>query len=327
MKRLNKLVLIAMIGSLLVIVAPVVILTSFDLPNVGTIASLAGMAVFIAGLQTSLRIALASAGIFTIGAALAVGASGNPWLSALLMGVAAGALGMSTHWGLNKALLMIPIALGFVVSAPPPAGSSTLAPWAITALICLVFGLWAMLVLVVIKRFVPKVPKPDPLSLGRARLFAGTLAIMVAIATWCVVDFGMGHPGGWLILTIFIVFQPFIQDSYTKSLHRAGGTVLGFIIVFAVGSVSTSIWVLSTMGTIAILLAIYAMLLQWPYWQYATFLTAAIVFFESTGPNVLELDVQRLLATFVGVAFSLIVIGLLYPVAKRLAVKRGESHF
>lgn len=327
MKPIHKYVLVGALASLLAIVAPVVLFNALDMPNVAGIASLAGVATFVTGLLTSLRGAVLSVAVFAAGSALAVAASGNAWLSALLMAVAAGALGMSAYWGLNKSINMVPIALGFVVTSPPPSGSSQWPAWLVTGAICLLFGAWALLVLVGARKFLPKLPTFPRLSVGRARLFALTLALMVALATWCAVHFNMGHPGGWLILTIFIVFQPFIQDSYLKSVHRAGGTLLGFVVVFAVGSVTTSVVLIYAVGSVCVVLAMYALLLNWPYWQYATFLTATIVFFEGAGSNVLALDVERLVATVTGVVFSLAMIAILYPFAKRLSVKRGETHF
>ena len=228
---------------------------------------------------------------------------------------------------MDKALIIVPILMGFLVNGLIPSGITDLPPWLVTGLVCAIFSMWGVLVLMVAGKRLPRLPRPTGLSMSRTRVFTIAITAMVSIATWCVVHFEVGHPGGWLLLTIFIVFQPFIQDAFSKSLARAGGTVLGFVLVFAVGSVTSSIWLIYLIGTAAAVLTMYAMFLKWPYWQYATFLTATVVFLESEGSNVLALDRQRLAATVIGVLFSLGVIAVLYPFARRSSIRHGEARF
>ena len=102
MKRVHKVVLVTVALLVLILVVPSAILNALDMPGIASIAPLAGLVVFIVGLQSSWRIAVAAAGVFTVFAMIAVAVTGNAWLSALVMAVLAAGLGLSTRWGWTR---------------------------------------------------------------------------------------------------------------------------------------------------------------------------------------------------------------------------------
>jgi uncharacterized membrane protein YccC len=148
--------------------------------------------------------------------------------------------------------------------------------------------------------------------------FSLVLAFLVGAATWAVVALDLGHTGGWIILTIVVVFQPSLGAGFTKAAHRAAGTVLGFLIAILVGSLVPGGPLLSVIGTVFLMVAVFFMLQGRPYWLYATVLTPAIVLLESSGSTVNTVAEERLGATLIGVAVTLIVMLALVPFSTRL---------
>jgi uncharacterized membrane protein YccC len=141
------------------------------------------------------------------------------------------------------------------------------------------------------------------------------LALLVGIATWFVVELDLGHTGGWIILTILVVFQPSLGDGFRKAAYRAAGTVLGFVIAVLVGAVVTNSGLLYLIGTAFLMVAFILMLQARPYWIYATVLTPAIVLLESAGTTVDEVAEQRLGATLIGVTVTVLVMLVMQALA------------
>jgi len=139
------------------------------------------------------------------------------------------------------------------------------------------------------------------------------------MATWFVVDLDLGHTGGWIILTIVVVFQPSLGDGFRKAAHRAAGTVLGFVIAVLIGALVTNVGLLYLIGTVFLMIAFILMMQGRPYWLYATVLTPAIVLLESAGSTVDEVAEQRLGATLIGVTVTVLVMLALTPFTKHLS--------
>ena len=139
---------------------------------------------------------------------------------------------------------------------------------------------------------------------------------MVGVATWLVIDLDLGHGGGWIILTIVVVYQPYLGDGFKKAGSRAIGTVIGFVIAIVIGAFVTSAPMLYLLGTVCLIVSMVVMLAGKPYWWFATFLTPAIVLYESAGSTVTKVAVERLEATLIGIAGTLVVMLILLPIAK-----------
>jgi uncharacterized membrane protein YccC len=148
---------------------------------------------------------------------------------------------------------------------------------------------------------------------------------MVGIATWFVVDLNLGHGGGWIILTIVVVYQPDLGDSFKKAGSRALGTLIGFLIAIIVGVFVTSGPLLYLLGTICMVAALVVMLAGKPYLWFAALLTPAIVLYESAGSTVTRVAIVRLEATLIGVAGTLVVMLILLPITMHFQRKAGAS--
>jgi hypothetical protein len=281
------------------------------------VATLSGLAAFMAcstgrGWRTGLQIVAP----FAVVAGLAVWAAPNPWLAACVMALAAFLRGYAAKVGLHNALMMTVIALGFLVASPPH--SNTVVPTPVlVGLVTVGTTLWVTLVFYVLRNRLAA-QTLTPIEPVRVIAFSVALAVMVAVATWCVVQFDLGHSGGWIILTILVVFQPSLGAGFTKAFGRASGTVLGFVVAIAVGAVLPTGSVLYFAGAVFLILSSIAMLQARPYWVFATFITAGIVLLESAGKTVDLVAEERLGATLIGVAGTLLVMLALSPFAKWL---------
>jgi hypothetical protein len=254
---------------------------------------------------------------FAVFAGLAVWASPNAWLAAVVLASAAFLRGYAAKAGMHNALVMALISLGFIVAVPPSPDTVLAAPIFIAA-VCLVAGLWATLVTFMLRN---QLSAPDHQHLESIRVlaFSIALAFLVGVATWFVVAFDLGHTGAWIILTIVIVFQPSLGAGFKKAGSRAVGTVLGILAAIAIGAVFPAGPFLYVIGAGALITALYFTLVARPYWWFAASLTLAIVLLESAGSTVEQTAEDRLVATLIGLAGTVAVLLVLSPLSKHLA--------
>jgi hypothetical protein len=282
------------------------------------VAILAGLAVFIACMGgTGWRTGAVVSVPFALLSGLADWVAPNPWLAAAVLAFAAFLRGYAAKVGMHDALIMTVIALGFIAASPVPSGTSIPSPLFV-ALVTLVAALWATLVMFLLRHRL-RVRVHTGLDPVRVLPFSLVLGFLVGVATWFVVDLNLGHTGGWIILTILVVFQPTRGAGFTKAAHRAAGTIFGFLIAVFVGSLISSEGFLYLIGTAFLMVAFILMLQGRPYWLYATALTPAIVLLESAGSTVDQVAEERLDATLIGITVTLVVMLALAPFAKYFA--------
>ena len=288
------------------------------------VAILAGLAVFIACMGgNGWRTGLIIAAPFAVFAGLANWVAPNPWLAAGVLAVAAFLRGYAGKVGMHDALIMTVIALGFFVASPIQS-QQPIPPTLFVFLVTLVAAFWATLVMFLLRNRL-KVRDHAGIDLVRVLPFSFALAFLVGLATWFVVDLKLGHTGGWIILTILVVFQPTLGAGFTKAAHRAAGTVLGIVIAIFVGAVFTNQDWFYLLGTVFLMASFILMLQGRPYWLYATVLTPAIVLLESAGSTVNEVAEERLGATLIGVALTVAVMLALTPLARYVAGQRAVA--
>jgi hypothetical protein len=294
--------------------APAILMGFLGWTDGVNIAILSGLAVFIACMGgTGWRTGLVISVPFAIFAGLADWAAPNPWLAAVVLAAAAFLRGYAAKVGMHDALIMTVIALGFFVASPVPADTPIASPLYV-AVVALVASLWATFVIFLLRNRL-HVHQHTGLDSGRVLAYSLVLALLVGIATWFVVELDLGHTGGWIILTILVVFQPSLGDGFRKAAYRAAGTVLGFVIAVLVGAVVTNSGLLYLIGTAFLMVAFILMLQARPYWIYATVLTPAIVLLESAGATVDEVAEQRLGATLIGVTVTVLVMLVMQALA------------
>ena len=304
--------------------APAILMGIIGWSDGANVAILAGLAVFIAcmggmGWRTGLVISVP----FALLTGLADWAAPNPWLAAIVLAIAAFLRGYAAKAGLHDALTMSVIALGFIAASPVPSSTSIPSP-VLVGVVSLVAALWATLLMYLLRHRLP-VRQHTGLDPVRVIPFSLILAALVGVATWFVVDLNLGHTGGWIILTILVVFQPTLGAGFVKAAHRAAGTVLGFVIAIIIGALVTNSVILSLAGAAFLMISFILLLQGRAYWLYATVLTPAIVLLESAGSTVDEVADERLAATLIGVAATVLVMLALVPVSKYLSARSAAG--
>lgn len=147
--------------------------------------------------------------------------------------------------------------------------------------------------------------EPHPVPKVAARYFAGALAALVGIGAFVAMQWATSPDAWWLILTLFVVVQPFYAATLQRSAYRVLGTVLGAVIAAFVAELLEDLPVLVSIATLAVTAgAIWAKMTQ-PYWVFATFLTPAVILpTSSEADTVLFADVQRVAFTVVAAAVA-----------------------
>ena len=258
----------------------------------------------------------------TVGAGLV---AGDPWLALLLMGAAAATAGFTSRWGYSQGLAMAPITLGFLVAEPPtfPAAGSTTANALLMGLVMLMATGWGLAIGALIGRRI-HLPHPTGIGVAAAALYAAVLGLLVGVAAWFVIDRQLGHGGAWLMMTILIIVQPYLKDTWSKTWQRGAGTILGFVIAFAIASLVSSTWLLAVLGLAFVFAAIWSRMRKADYWVYVSMLTPAIVILEGSSGSVVDTDVRRLTFTLIGTAVSFAAMAVLVPVLRAVSRHRAR---
>jgi len=306
--------------------APAIVLGALGWQDAVFIAMLAGLTSFMAclmgsGWKTGIRVAVP----FSAFCALTVWAAPYALAAALVLGAAAFWRGYGARLGLHNALMMSVISLGFIVTQPPKFESTFSAP-VVTGLVALGSSLYVTLILFFARRGLHS-PVLTKLVTQRVLAYSSILAIVIGGVTWCVVYFDLGQGGAWIILTILVVFQPYLGTSFRKAGQRIAGTAIGFGLAMLIGVFVSTGPVLYLLGVILFMVAGSVMMLGKPYWMFVVFLTPAVVLFTTADSTVDKTAVLRLEATSVGVVIIMLVMLALTPIAKHLQEKAGASKY
>lgn len=304
--------------ALIVVSVPIGVSVALGQGASGALVSLAGICAAMATAGIGVRAGLIVAVLVGAAGALVALASSLWIVAAVAMAVVGFAFGMTARRGWQVALSSIPSTVGFVVSDAQGMGPGI---GETAVYIAAAFTVWGLLTVGIVSLFARRIRMPvaEPVSDSRALAYASLLAVLAFVTTSIALAANLGHPGGWLIMTPFIVLQPYVQKSWDKSLRRASGTVLGFAMAYLSASYITSDGVLYAIGIVSFAVAMYAMVRHWDYVVYAAFLTLAIVILEGIGTSVEVTAEYRLEATAGGVALALGAMALALPLYKRAA--------
>jgi hypothetical protein len=285
------------------------------------------MASLLPALLADVRTALFAAGGLAVGSTAAATVAGDPLLAALVMAATALLVGLACRWGRSKNLILVPITVGFVVCVPPATAADLPVQPLLLGAASLAAALWGTAVGSFLGKRMPKTP-PQPEIWPRVWAYAIVLAILTGIAAGISVATDWGHAGGWFILTVVLVFQPYLQDSFRRTGQRAVGTVIGVIGAYVVHLLLPWSTVEIVVGAVLMVTAvIVAMNPKYPYWFFTALLTPAIVLLAGSSSDFTEVATSRLLATLAGAALSLAAALLLAPIYRSGAKKHGHARY
>jgi uncharacterized membrane protein YccC len=275
-----------------------------------------GMLPAAVGLLINVRVA-AAGGVLT-GALmmLAIPLRDEPVTGALFMAAIGGAVGLSSVRGWHGvgayagpqtsfALIGAPtVALASGTVAADSSGAATTMMGAYVA----AGGLWIAFVGWLARHEIPP-HEPKTVPADAARYFAVALAVLVGIGAFVALQWATVPNAWWLVLTLFVVIQPFYAATLQRSASRVLGTVLGAVFAAIVATLLEGLPVVVSIVTLVLTAVAAWAYVHRPYWVYATFLTPAVVLQTSGGADpVLFADLER--ATFT-VGAAAVAVGVL----------------
>ena len=306
---------------------PIVVLSPLGAPTAGSLIGLGGLAIAFVARATNPRVSIYAALGLGLGSLLVVNAAAHPALGVLgMMAIAAGQ-GITARWTWNHFFILIPITLSFIAS------ESVLSPPAVSAIVFAAITTGYALVVALAVSWVSRHSTdeedetPTPLSWSRTAAYAGLLVVATAVTSTIALTNEWGHTGGWLIMTPFIVIQPYVQDGWRKAFNRAFGTIAGMAVAYALATLVGQGAALAAVGYAFGVLAIIAAVKQWHYAIYTTLLTPAVVILESAGRPIEETGDHRIVATLIGVGVSLVAMAVAIPIYRRGAARAELDHY
>ena len=310
-----------------VVLLPGLVFSALGFGGFSGVSALAAIAAAIPTMRVSPRLGATVVAAVTLASALTVPAATDAVWAGLLMAAVAGLTGVAGRFGAASAVIMAPISIVFLLVEPPTTVDGRPAGMWLVGAVVLASSAWAVGVAALLARGHERT-RGQRQSWVRTGLYAGVLAVVVGVATAVVVDRGLGHGGGWFVMTLFIVIQPYVQDALRKTAERGLGTVLGFVIAITVIALLPTELLRYVAGSVFAVLAMRALFVQHrPYWQYVTLLTPSVVLLEGAGSNAMGTAWQRLLFTLLGVAVAVSIELALYPVFRHAAERAGVNHF
>jgi hypothetical protein len=315
----SRFTILALLVSVVAFVMPFLVLSSLGYTNIAPVVSLVSFGILITAILLGLRIAIGASVVTGVVATLTSIASSTTLIAIIAMVLIAIGFGITARYGWNRALATLPVALSFLVAESPAEGSW---PASLVMGVAMVLSGIVVSLLVVLIRHIskkPALPAPAELSWTRTWAFVLLLAAATVVTSSIAILNDWGHTGGWLIMTPFIVMQPYVQDGWRKSLDRGAGTLAGFLVAMAVGTYIANTTVLYLISFAFMVGAVYTMVSHRSYALYAFFLTPTIVIIEGIGRSVTQTAENRLVATALGVAIALAAMAIAAPLYRSSA--------
>jgi hypothetical protein len=284
-----------------------------------------GMLPAVIGVVVSVRVAAAGGLLTGTLMMLAVPLRDEPVLGAVFMAVIGAVVGLSSVRGWNGVGAYAGPQTSFaLIGAPMVAlASGTVdidSSWAATTTMggsVAAGGLWIAFIGWLARHELPR-HAPHIVPPVAARYFAGALGVLVGAATFIAMQWSTSPDAWWLVLTLFVVVQPFYAATLQRSAYRVLGTVLGAAIAGFTAAFLEGLPVLVTVLTLLVTAgAVWAKLTQ-PYWVFATFLTAAVILPTSSQTDaVLFADLQRVAFTVAAAVVAVIVLSIGHSMVSR----------
>jgi uncharacterized membrane protein YccC len=178
-------------------------------------------------------------------------------------------------------------------------------------------GLWIAFIGWLARHEIPA-HEPHTVPKAVAQYFAVALAALVGVGAFIAMQWSTSSDAWWLLLTLFVVVQPYFAATLQRSAYRVLGTVLGAVIAALVAELLEGLPLLISMATLVVTAgAVWAKLTK-PYWVYATFLTPAVILPTSSQTEALLFaDAQRVAFTVAAAAVAVGVLSIGHHIVSR----------
>jgi hypothetical protein len=308
---------------LVTLILPGLVFSQFNSAAVGSLIGLIGLGTLVATLVHGAKVGMAGTLVMAFMSGLAYLSSTNPIYGIPFMVTAAIIIGLSARVGWQTSFTLYAISLAFIVSGKPSEVSLDVA--ALLSLCILGTGVFVIMAATLIMKSSNITVPNSSMNWSRTLAFTVLLSVTQLAAASIALLNDWGHTGGWLMMTPFIVIQPYLHDGWMKALRRAAGTIAGFTIAVLLGNLITSTTILAVIGGVFALLAAEAFVKRANYTLYVSLLTPAVVILESVGRPVSQIAEYRLVATILGIGLSLIAMAVAIPIY-RYGQKAGSNH-
>lgn len=203
------------------------------------------------------------------------------------------------------------------------AAESSLTSGLVTVGVVLLGGLWtAALGQILVRAFPVQPPKTFPLH--TAGYFAAALGLLVGTATHVAMT-GLGADSWWLILTFFVVVQPYYVDTASRVAARVAGTLAGALVAVAIVAAFKDLPAVITALALVLTVAAAWANMKLPYWAFVTVLTPAVVLQTAGGSDaIVDSIVDRAFYTLVGAVIAIVVIAVGHTVVTKRPVHESD---
>ena len=314
------------VQGLVVVIALVVaqqIARMLQLDHAGGVLSVASLATVVVCARLGWRQALLGVGGLAVLSVPAVFSRNDPLLATLVLMAAGLGLGISARWQLKPVYWLLVVSLCMLITNSPLTPGPSPGQAILIAVALMTSGAVATLLETRLLSLVGRTADTYSFAVAHSWRRSWALGLMLAAATLVTTPIALAnhwHTSGlWLILTPFLVLQPFVRESWKVALHRSLGTLAGvlLVIILAVGLPQTVPLLLPAFA--AAVLTVVIAIRRGHRALMLTALTATIVLFNSNSGDLLLRADQRVLASALGIAIALLMMALAHLIERRFS--------
>ena len=247
----------------------------------------------------------------------------DPLLATLVLMAAVLGLGISARWQLKPVYWLLVVSLCMLITNSPLTPGPSPGQAILIAVALMTSGAVATLLDTRLLSLVGRTADTYSFAVAHSWRRSWAHGLMLAAATLVTTPIALAnhwHTSGlWLILTPFLVLQPFVRESWKVALHRSLGTLAGvlLVIILAVGLPQTVPLLLPAFA--AAVLTVVIAIRRGHRALMLTALTATIVLFNSNSGDLLLRADQRVLASALGIAIALLMMALAHLIERRFS--------
>ena len=283
--------------------------------------SVASLATVVVCARLGWRQALLGVGGLAVLSVPAVFSLNDPLLATLVLMAAGLGLGISARWQLKPVYWLLVVSLCMLITNSPLTPGPSPGQAILIAVALMTSGAVATLLETRLLSLVGRTADTYSFAVAHSWRRSWAHGLMLAAATLVTTPIALAnhlHTSGlWLILTPFLVLQPFVRESWKVALHRSLGTLAGvlLVIILAVGLPQTVPLLLPAFA--AAVLTVVIAIRRGHRALMLTTLTATIVLFNSNNGDLLLRADQRVLASALGIAIALLMMALAHLIERR----------
>ena len=273
-----------------------------------TAASIAGItAVWVGGVE----VAVMTAFVMALLTPVAIVAGSTPITGAALMAIMCLVVGRMSRFGLDRATLLVPIFMAWMIIDPPfwgPQHSVDRLDGTYLGWMAVTFFAGAIVPVLVLPFALRKVhlPAPKPHTRHEALPYTVTIIVLASASTFLVLQHPKETAGAWLIATILVLTQVGDVGTVRRTIERVVGTLLGMVVVGFIVLRVDSLVVIYVIGLVFAIAAVTAKFSP-NYWLYMALITPTVVCLNAaSSTEVANLGEQRAVDTFAGAALVLL---------------------